>query len=262
MAELRRFYTERDNLRAASSVKLLAAEAKHIRDVLRMKPGDKVVLFNGNRQFMAELKVVNNDVVMAEIVTELEQDKSANAQVVVSLAQGIIRLPQFEVILQKATELGVDNIIPIQAEFSQARLGEGNSREERWNRIILEACKQSERTSIPQLYQVASFTDVIKSMAEMHVDYPILLTTPRLAVSKIAEIQNLQTVIGDIKTRSKRNTEPVHICLFVGPEGGFSPMEHTLARDNNIPFAYFSNQILKSETAAIAACAITEFAFL
>jgi 16S rRNA (uracil1498-N3)-methyltransferase len=242
MASLRRFFTERENLRPGSSVKILETEAKHIRDSLRMQPGDNIMLVSEAGQFVARLTKVTSDLVMAEVVEEINPDSAGEFGELI-LFQSLIRLPQMELILQKAVELGVTRVVPVSSEFSQIEIRNVVKRYERWGKIMIEAVKQSERAIIPVLEEPISFAEAI---AYAGIDQMLLFTTPRSSIKAISPILSLKEV----------EVSEGNVGLLIGPEGGFSPLEHKQAAEAKIQFSYFNSHILRAETAAIAAVSI------
>lgn len=244
------FFTERKNLHVGSSVKLPSAEGEHIRKSLRMQPGDKIVLFNGLRKYDAQLTMVTKDTVLAEI-TENRAEEEPAARQQLTLIQSLVRAANFELVIQKATELGVDNIIPLQTEFSQIKLERMETKQARWEKIALEACKQSERTTIPQVYPAMDFAELHSKEVLSEFDLALFLAVPREIVSKIDTVKPISSYI-------KQLQQARHIALLVGPEGGFSPTEHQLARKWGLPFVSMGENVLKAETAGIAATAFVQ----
>ncbi len=242
---IRHFFTERTKLRPHSSVKLADTEADHIRKSLKMKSGDEIILFNGENKFKAKLTLISSEAVMAEIIDKIDVQETTRPQV--TLLQGIIRLPNFELALQKCTELGVDNFVPLETEFSQVQMERLDAKTARWQKIIVEACKQSERTTIPQLYAPITFEEISGLISEF--DLVLFCTVPRLVTSKMATITPISQLIVQIQTAK-------HVALLIGPEGGFSPTEHKLALEWKLPFVSLGEGVLKAETAAIAASAL------
>lgn len=246
--QLRRFLTERTNLRVGSSVKILDEEAYHIRKSLRLQPEDEIILFNGEREFRARLKIVSKDVVMADIVEVLSEESTDGVRF--TLIQSLIRAANFELVLQKVTELGVDNIIPIFTEFSQINLPQVDNKLARWQKIIVEACKQSERISIPQVQPPVEFKDLQPLLAEF--DLVLLFTLERESVTKVKGVKPLAELVGKIKSSKK-------VAYLIGPEGGFSPNEHKRAAEWGLEFVKLEGNVLKAETAAIAAQAVLSY---
>src|SRR5260221_7694992 len=158
---LNRFYIERLNLRVGSSVKLNDSDVKHIRKVLRMQKGDNIIIFNGEKEFLAVLKVVSNEAVMAELTELLKnEDFSMEDRVEITLLQSLLIAVKYDFIIEKATELGIDNIVPLEAEFSQSKKIDAERKLERWKKVVIAAAQQSERDSVPELIQPITFKDL------------------------------------------------------------------------------------------------------
>lgn len=242
--QLRQFYTERHNLTVGSSVKLSDEEAEHVRRSLRMSTGDKIVLFNGERKYLAEVNVVTKEAVTAIVREVLEVNSEPERQV--TLLQSLIRAYNFELVIQKATELGIDNIIPLSTEFSQVKAERVDQKLDRWNKISIEACKQSERINLVNIYSPISFNDVEKLDLLSEFDLVFICEVPRLTTSKLVDVKPLASFTDEIKLAK-------NIAIFIGPEGGFSPTEiQTATKWEKIKFVSLNKNVLKSETAAIA----------
>lgn len=244
---IRQFLTERTNITIGSSVKLPDDEAEHIRKSLRMQPGDKLILFNGEKKYQAELTLVTKDTVLAEVKSEIATEVTAGPEL--TLVMSLIRAHNFELVIQKATELGIDNIIPLQTEFSQIKLERTEQKLERWQKISVEAAKQSERSSLLNVFPPVAFTELKSKEILEEFDLVLFLTYPRMAVEKLGEIIPISKLTQELPDKK-------HIAILVGPEGGFSPTEHQLAIEWGLKFVSINSNVLRAETAAIAACAI------
>lgn len=220
------------------------SEAEHIRKSLRMQPGDEIVLFNGERKYNARLTRVTKECVLAEITSMDDPNVAALNQV--TLFPALIRAANFELVIQKATELGVNNIVPLQSEFSQIKLERIETKLERWRKISLEACKQSERGDLVDILDPIQFEELSNSGLFENFDLILFCTVPRLITNQIAEVQPIANIADRIK-------QAKHVALLIGPEGGFSPTEHQLAKEWGLPFVSLGISILKAETASIAA---------
>lgn len=232
-----RFYTERQKIRVGSSVKLPDFEASHIQKSLRLKKGDEIYLFNGEKEFRAKLKLVSKDAVMAEVI-EIYANVS-DKKIIVDLFQGLTKAKSFEEIIEKTTELGVNAIYPMQTEYSVIDIDKVESKLSRWNRIILSACKQSERVSIPEIHTPITSKDAPASLT----DYDhVFILSPR-------EGKNILTVLNEL--REEISETQIKIAVLVGPEGGFSKKEtDSFNSISNIQSLQISKSILRSETAS------------
>lgn len=243
--QLRQFYTERHNLTVGSSVKLSDDEAEHIRKSLRMASGDKIILFNGEKKYLAEVNVVTKDAVTAIVKEVIESAGEQEHQI--TLIQSLIRAYNFELVIQKATELGVDNIIPIDTEFSQVKAERVDQKLDRWNKISIEACKQSERLNLVNIYSPISFSQIPELDLLSEFDLVFICAVPRLITTKMVEVKPLSSYEKEIKIAKR-------IAVIIGPEGGFSPTEMQQAAEwQKLKFVKLTANVLKSESAAIAA---------
>ncbi|MEO6729060.1 MAG: RsmE family RNA methyltransferase [Candidatus Dojkabacteria bacterium] len=247
---LNRFFTKRENLTMGSSILLEEEDTNHIKKVLRLGKGDEIIIFNGEKEFLAELTLVSKEAVMADIKKLLRQeDFSGENRVEITLIQALLRAGNFDVVVEKATEIGVDYIVPLEAEYSQMKTDVAEKKLERWNKISLAASKQSERIRIPEITAPIKFADISKIVDEFDKVY--LFTIDRDSLKDIAEIKPL----------SKEIKKSKHIAVIIGPEGGFSPAEHKMARDFNFEFVSIGRTILRAETASIVALGIVNFLY-
>lgn len=248
---LNRFFTKRENLTLGSSILLEEEDTNHIKKVLRLSKGDQIIIFNGEKEFLAELTLVSKEAVMADIKKLLRQeDFSGENRVEITLIQSLLRSGKFDFVVEKATEIGVDYIVPLEAEYSQMKAKDAEKKLERWNKISLGASKQSERIRIPEITAPITFTEISKIVDEFDKVY--LFTIDRDSLKDISEIKPLSKEI-DIKAK--------HVAVIIGPEGGFSPGEHKLAKDFKFEFVSVGKTILRAETASIVALGIVNFLY-
>jgi 16S rRNA (uracil1498-N3)-methyltransferase len=147
------------------------------------------------------------------------------------LAMAVIQLEKFELVLQKATELGVRSIIPLVTERVELRPERYSGKSERWERILFEAVKQCGRARVPSIEAPARFGDVLqRGGAKILFD----------ADAEPATVEQLDEV-----------------TIFIGPEGGWSDDELALARERGVLFQRLGPRRLRAETAAIAALSVT-----
>lgn len=244
---LNRFYTNRTNIRPGSSVKLEDSDIKHIRKVLRLTKHDEIIIFNGEKEFLASLDIVSNDVIMATLNKQLrEEDFSEGIKVEITLFQGLLKAGKFDDILEKTTELGIDYIVPVECEFSQSKIENAINKIVRWNKIIIAASKQSERIRVPDLIEPMLFRDALEYLKEFDKVY--FFSTKQEGMNAVKFIE---------QTSKKINK----VAFLIGPEGGFSPKEHLLAIEAGLDFYTMGNTILKSETAAIFGAGLLHFLY-
>lgn len=197
--------------------------------VLRLKTGDKVILSDGKgTESEAIIEDMNKKSTTLAILTRNKIIRGTQKEVV--LYASLLRRENFEIVVQKATEIGVSKIIPLLTERT-VKIGFNKTRLEK---IILEASEQSGRTTVPELSEPISFEQAIS------------ITDPE------------HTILfdGSGKSFDEKNTlsKLLHINLFVGPEGGFSEKEVLRAKDHKCTIASLGELTLRAETAAIVVC--------
>ena len=208
---------------AAGAVVALEGDELHHARVVRVREGEEVEVFDGRG---AGFFGVYDDGAIRLTAPTPERESPAD----VHLAMAIIQLDKFELVLQKATELGVRSIIPLVTQRIGVRAERYRGKGERWQKIVFEAVKQSGRARVPAIEEPATFDDVIQR-----------------AGTKI---------VFDADTPSSRTISIEDAAtLFIGPEGGWSEEELQRARDNGALFARLGPRRLRAETAAIAALA-------
>lgn len=232
-----RFYTDRKNLRPESSVKLDDFEAQHARKALRLKKDDEIFIFNGEKEYKSRITHLRNDLIMAEIIEEVSQEESEHH---ITVIQSLTKANSFEEVIEKTTELGVRRIIPMQTDFSVIKLDYVLKKYERWNKIIVSACKQSERIIVPELVQGIMFKELESIIGNF--DIFIVCVTEDVETTKLHEV-----------LKNHKSSQNLKIAYMIGPEGGFSPSEIETLKKLKVNMVSISDKVLRSETAAIVA---------
>jgi 16S rRNA (uracil1498-N3)-methyltransferase len=219
-------------------------QVHHLKDVLRLKVGDKVTLFDsegsevGCRIMSLEKKQVNLEV---NSRTEPETGK-----VTIAIGCAVPKGPKMDDIIDKLTQLGVDIIIPLLTERVIVKLEENKeNRLERWRKIALSAAEQSQRNRLPSISPITTFKDLIQEAAK----YDLKL------------IPNLEGARKSIRAVIPYPL-PSSILVLIGPEGDFSPEEVLEAQQAGFIPVSFGNNILRVDTAAIAAAAYLRFSLV
>lgn len=239
--------TERRFFVAASDVgpaglTLRGDEAHHARRALRLSEGDSVTCLDGEgRGWRGRIDRYSGDTAFVTIESVIEPEAPIRPRL--SLAQALVKGDRMDLIIQKATELGVDRIIPIIADRSDVRLdAERSSRRiERWRRIEIEAAKQCERLTLPTIEVPTKLRELLDASRE-----PVIALVERDA----SPIRDLLRELG----------QPESVTLIVGPEGGWSEDECRMFERSNARCVSLGRGILRAETAAIAGLAILRFA--
>ena len=223
------------------------SEQHHLRNVLRLTPGATIRIIDGqgNVYTAAVLDIgTNRKPSEARILTH---EFHASVLPALTLFQGLPKNDKMELILQKATEIGVTQIVPIDSEHALQKPSQ--NRYERWHRIVISATKQCKRAWLPKLCDPQSFET---SLTQLDKSSLRLILSPHLPQEP--RLQHIKTVLREV-------SQPTSIALFVGPEGGFSTQEVTAAIKNGCIPVTLGTNILRTETAAIVAIAVTAYEY-
>ena len=204
-------------------------ELHHAARVVRVHEGEEVELFDGGgNAARGVVTALGNDQLTVNVLTIIDARETTLS---ITLCMAIIALDKFELVLQKAAELGVRSIVPIDSERVEIRPERYRGKQERWEKIVFEAVKQSGRARTPVLEPAAKFADAI--------------ARPGTKILFDAD------ATPDTEPPSNPATTP--LTLFIGPEGGWSDAELQLARAAGAKFRRLGPRRLRAETAAIVA---------
>ena len=236
-----RFFVEKKNINLENNTCIIEGEdVKHISKVLRCKIGEEIeVCDKDNTEYICEITNINKDKVQLNIIDKVDIKRESNVRI--RLYQGLPKGPKMEIILQKLTEVGVDEIILVQTKRSVAKVDEKkeDKKFERWERIIYEAAKQSKRGIIPKLKGILSFKEALEDMKNNDMN--------------ICPYENERTV--SIK-KAIKNANIDSIGIFVGPEGGITEEEIESIQEIGASVVSLGPRILRTETASVVASSI------
>lgn len=230
------------------SVVLDADETLHLRDVLRLQPGDEVFVFDGvGREFRCAVAAVDRNSTDLAVLSEVEPSRS-ESPLNLSLAVALLKHEKFDLVVQKATELGVSRIIPVTSDRADVRPRsneQADKRVSRWQRIALEAAKQSGRARVPEVAATLGFAQFLKNTAG--VDHSLMFTE--------RAGQSFGKVSGSFR-------DPLaSLVALIGPEGGWTDAEIETGRDSGWSIVTLGGRIMRAETAAIAVVALLQHRF-
>lgn len=260
----RRFFVDRFEQESAS---LRDEAAEHLGRVLRAEPGQLYELSDGERVWLARVErvAVSKRGPSRIDFSLVEPIEAAEPSVRIELLVSIVKFDRFEWCLEKATELGVDEIVPLAAaRTDKALIAAAAKRHDRWNRIILESAQQSRRLRPPILH-AALPPD--KAFAQSSASLKLFLSERREAESlrKLLDRDSLQVAQALLSVRLSSAAEAKapalsSISLAVGPEGGWTNNEIASAVATGFLEASLGENILRTETAVIASLAVIQFA--
>ncbi len=232
------------------TVALEADEARHLRDVLRLNRGDEVFVFDGEgREFRCVIEERGRDRAMLRVGGEVEPARPESS-LQLTLAVALLKGEKFDLVVQKATELGATRVVPVVTKHADVRLrdeADARRRVTRWQRIALEACKQSGRARVPEIDAPVACESLIRSVPSEAGEWRVMFAE-RGSGGLDEAIKNLQA-------------QPRAVTALVGSEGGWTDEEIQLAQAAGWSVVTLGGRTLRAETAAIAVAALLQHAF-
>lgn len=214
------------------------SDYNHIKNVLRMKVGDKLLISTSNMSNLCEIESFTDTDVIVKVIERNYQDTSLPIKIY--LFQGLPKSDKLELIIQKAVELGVSVIIPTDTSRSIVKIEEKKkeSKTERWQKIAESAAKQSKCSSIPEVLSPINFKNALELAKEMD-----LFLVPYENAEKMFATK---TALNKIKSGMK-------VGVFIGPEGGFEDSEIEKLKEIGAEIISLGKRVLRTETASITA---------
>jgi len=233
-----RFYVEQNQI-GEQVVTITGSDVNHIKNVLRMRAGEKIIICNGQgKDFCCIIESESDGQVLASI--QEVHDTETELEGKLYLFQGIPKKDKMELIIQKAVELGVYEIIPVITQRTVVKL-EDKKKEmkkiERWQSIANSAAKQSNRGIIPTVTETKSFKEAVA--------FAKTLDCKLIPYENADDITYTKEIIASIKFNQS-------VGIFIGPEGGFEEKEILLATEADVKPITLGRRILRTETAGIA----------
>jgi 16S rRNA (uracil1498-N3)-methyltransferase len=243
---MRRFYAPPENFHDAE-ITLDFEQTKHLRDVLRLRDGENINIFDGaGREFSCVIEKIGKRETVLKIIVEAKP-RAPESSLDLTLAVALLKGEKFDLVLQKAVELGVTRFVPLQTARADVKFKDAKEIEkklERWRRIIVEAAKQCGRAVLMPVETPQNFTEFVeKSSAPKAKNESHVLFSERGGES-----------FSGVETGKK-------FVAVIGSEGGWEDAEIELARENGFQIITLNGRILRAETAAISLAAILQNRF-
>ncbi|HHV27537.1 16S rRNA (uracil(1498)-N(3))-methyltransferase [Anaerosalibacter bizertensis] len=236
---MNRFFIDKENI-SEELITIEGEDVKHIRDVIRLKEGDKIEISSEGILYICEISIIEKKKVIAKILHRESGDHEPPISII--LYQGLPKSSKMDFIIQKATEIGVKEIYPIKTKRTVVKIDNKKKEKnkiDRWNKISEEAAKQSKRDYVPKVKSILSFKEMIKLLEDEEnilVPYENEKTT------------SMKDVLKDFSNKK------VHI--IIGPEGGFEEEEIDELEDIGSKIVSLGPRILRTETAGLVALSI------
>ncbi|MFT4143902.1 MAG: 16S rRNA (uracil(1498)-N(3))-methyltransferase [Mobilitalea sp.] len=234
---MHRFYVDPSQIEE-DLITVIGSDVNHIKNVLRMRQGDEIIICNGQgKDCYCIIKKVSEAEVTAQIIEQREANTELKTRI--TLFQGIPKKDKMELIIQKAVELGIHEIVPVMTKRVVVKLEDAKKEAkklERWQAIAEEAAKQSKRGMIPQIKPVQSYKEALNNAAKL--DFAIL------PYENAKGMQHTRDIMNNLKQHQT-------IGVFIGPEGGFEDTEVEAALQQEILPITLGKRILRTETAGL-----------
>lgn len=236
---MHRFFVNKDQI-GENSIEIIAGDVKHIKDVLRLRPKERIEIACDGITYICEIESLLKDKVVAMII---DKSEGINESVVnITLYQGLAKGSKMDLIIQKCTEIGVKEFFPVATHRSVVKIKDikkEQSKVERWNSIADEAAKQSKRDILPIVQNIISFDEMIDLLKD-----------------KDNIIVPYEDEINEVIKNGLNNINSNDIHLIIGPEGGFEPKEIEKLKEIGANIVTLGPRILRTETAGMVAATI------
>ena len=231
-----RIFTEQA-LQTGQEIQLEEQASNHLSRVLRMQEGRELILFNGEGgQYQAHISAINKKSVSANI--RAFDAESRQSPLITELGIAISKGDRMEWLVQKATELGIHKITPLHSENSQLKLNAERKlkKQQQWQQIAISACEQCGRNIVPEMAPITPIADWLTSVEA-----------------------DKKLVLHHRSEASLTGASPASLALLIGPEGGLSPTEITIAQQQGFQSLTLGPRVLRTETAPLTALSIIQF---
>lgn len=214
-------------------ITLTGSDANHIKNVLRLSKGEEVTVCDGVcSDYICVIENTDKDILLK---INVSYPAETEPPVHITLFQGLPKSDKLEYIIQKCVELGVSEIVPVQTKRSVVKIKDSSKKQERWQKISDEACKQCKRGILPKVHSPVLFKDMFEFIKEDSLS---------LCAYENEKENSLKTILTSSSSKS--------INIFIGPEGGIDEEEISILQKHNFNIITLGPRILRTETAPLA----------
>ena len=232
-----RFFVKSEQI-AQETIYIIGEDVKHIKNVLRKEIGDTIEICNQEtgKTYKCEITDLREEKIQNQIIEEISSQEN---RIKVDIYQGLPKADKMELIIQKAIELGVNAIIPVEMKRCVVKLDTKNESKkiERWQKIAESAAKQSGRNTIPEIRQIMKVQDI----ANLKEQYDSIIVCYENEKENYIKNELLKL----------KNKEEVRIAVVIGPEGGLEEKDVEFLKQNGASVVTLGNRILRTETVAL-----------
>ena len=243
---MKKFFVNKEQIKN-NIIEIINEDVNHIKNVLRLEIGTLIQISDGEKNYISKIKQINKDIIICEIVEVIGNQNEASIKI--DIFQGLPKSDKMEYIIQKCTEIGVNEYFPVSMKRSIVKLF-GKDEEKkilRWQKIAEGAAKQSGRDIIPKINNIKNIDNVCKIIK----DYDIFIVT--------YELEDNESLKQSLEKLNKENVNK--IAVLIGPEGGIEEEEVELLKKNGAKVVSLGRRILRTETVALAVSSIIMYEF-
>jgi len=243
---MRKFFVDKKQI-TNNIIEIINEDVNHIKNVLRLEIDTLIQISDGEKNYISKISKIEKDIVICEIVEEIENKNEANVKI--DIFQGLPKSDKMEYIIQKCTELGVNEYFPVSMKRSIVKLSGKDEQKkiERWQKIIEGAAKQSGRDIVPKVNNIKN----INNVCEIIKNYDIFIVTYELE-----EKESLKAILVNLNKKIESK-----IAVLIGPEGGIEEDEIELLKKNGAKVVSLGKRILRTETVALAVSSIIMYEY-
>ena len=243
---MRKFFVYKNQIKN-NIIEIINEDVNHIKNVLRLEIDTLIQISDGEKNYISKISKIEKDIVICEIVEEIENKNEANVKI--DIFQGLPKSDKMEYIIQKCTELGVNEYFPVSMKRSIVKLlGKDEQKKiERWQKIVEGAAKQSGRDIVPKVNNIKN----VNNVCEIIKNYDIFIVTYELE-----EKESLKAILVNLNKKIESK-----IAVLIGPEGGIEENEIESLKNNGAKIVSLGNRILRTETVALVVSAIIMYEF-
>ena len=240
---MRKFFIKGNQIKN-NQIEIIGADVNHIKNVLRLSEKEKIKICDSENQvnYICEISEITKENVKCEILEKAENEAEGNVEL--HIYQGLPKADKLELIIQKGTELGVTEFIPVALKRSIVKIDgkDEQKKNERWQKIAEVAAKQSGRDCIPKIEHVKTLQDVCSKIAE----YDLVLIA--------YELEEKKYIKNELKALEQK--ENYKIAVVIGPEGGLEEIEVKKLEQSGGKVITLGKRILRTETVALQVASI------
>ena len=243
---MKKFFIKQDQINN-NVIEIINEDVNHIKNVLRLEEETLIQVSDGIKNYISKIIRIEKDKVICEIIEELENENEAKVQI--DIFQGLPKSDKMEYIIQKCTELGVNEYFPVSLKRSVVKLSGKDEQKkiERWQKIAEGAAKQSGRDIIPKINNIKN----INNICEIIKDYDIFIVAYELEKEK-----SFKSMLKDLDKSKEQK-----IGVLIGPEGGIEEEEINKLKENGAKIVTLGKRILRTETVALVLSSIIMYEF-